>query len=110
MATTEEVLARVVAMEGVVVQQREQIARLEAQLQEARGRGAADDGGERVRAGGPAARPESLVDTKLLGKPEKFSGDLDENATYKDGVTWENWAFVLAAYCMAVDPHMAELM
>ncbi|CAK0873953.1 unnamed protein product, partial [Prorocentrum cordatum] len=52
----------------------------------------------------------SLVDTKLLGKPDKFSGELGENAKYKDGVTWENWSFGLAANCMAVDPHMAELM
>ncbi|CAK0905881.1 unnamed protein product [Prorocentrum cordatum] len=44
---------------------------------------------------------ESLVDTKLLGKPDKFSGELDENAKYRDGVTWENWSFVLSAYCMA---------
>ena len=50
------------------------------------------------------------MDTKLFGKPDKFSGELDENAKYKDGVTWDDWSFVLAAYCMAVDPNMAELM
>ena len=110
MTSIEEVLARVVAMEGVVVQQRDQITTLEQQLRDAR---AAAQGAQGAQADDQQrANPirESLVDTKLLGKPDKFSGELDENAKYKDGVTWENWSFVLSAYCMAVDPHMAELM
>ncbi|CAK0854432.1 unnamed protein product [Prorocentrum cordatum] len=87
MASAEEVLNRIVAMEGVVGQRRDQIARQQ-------------QGAQQVKK----------ASEQVQFPPDKFSGELGENAKYKDGVTWENWSFVLAAYCMAVDPRMDELM
>ena len=49
---------------------------------------------------GPAQPPSSsmeqrgLVDTRQLGKPEKFSGD---------PATFEDWSFILEAYVSCVD-------
>ena len=99
MATIEQLMDRLVAMEHVAVQQRAQIEQFRAANATAR---ALREGDADLQRAVPGVHAEQRVDTKLFGKPDKFSGEWDDNSKYKDGVPWESWSFVLAACCIAV--------
>ena len=63
----------------------------------------AGDGGER-----PPGLP-SLVDTKAIGKPPTFSGDIDVNGQ-PEGMTWSQWIFAFRSYLGAFDPAATRLL
>ena len=46
----------------------------------------------------------SLVDTKLLTKPNVYSGEHDGKER------WATWSFKKRAYCAAMAPRLGELM
>ena len=46
----------------------------------------------------------SLVDTKILTKPNVYSGELDGKER------WTTWSFKMRAYCAVKAPRMSELM
>ena len=46
----------------------------------------------------------SLVDTKLLTKPNMYSGEHDGKER------WATWSFKMRAYCAATAPRLGELM
>ena len=60
-------------------------------------------GGER-----PPGLP-SLVDTKAIGKPQTFSGDVDVNVQ-PEGMPWSQWSFVFWSYLGAFDPTATRLL
>ena len=60
-------------------------------------------GGER-----PPGLP-SLVDTKAIGKPPTFSGDVDVNGQ-PEGMPWSQWSFVFRSYLRAFDPTATRLL
>eukprot|EP00974_Lingulodinium_polyedra_P041972 4028889-Lingulodinium_polyedra.AAC.1 len=43
----------------------------------------------------------SLVDTRMLSKPQAFAGTME---------SWQDWSFVFRAYCAAINPRMTDLM
>ena len=90
MATPEEIqqLRELVAL---------QVAQLEAVAQELNAQRTATAQTE-VRAG------LSLVDTKLLTKPNVYSGEHDGKER------WATWSFKMKAYCAAMAPRPGELM
>ena len=49
----------------------------------------------------PATDRSSVVDTRLMQKPQSFSGDR---------VTWSDWAFTFRAYVGAVNGRMKQLL
>ena len=62
-------------------------------------------------AGGGSERPPgfpSLVDTKAIGKPPTFSGDVDVNGQ-PEGMPWSQWSFVFRSYLGAFDPTATRL-
>ena len=63
-------------------------------------------------AGGGSERPPglpSLVDTKTIGKPPPFSGDVDPNGQ-PEGMPWSQWSFVFRSYLGAFDPTATRLL
>ena len=74
-----------------------QAAQLEAVAQELNAQRTATAQTE-VRAG------LSLVDTKLLTKPNVYSGEHDGKER------WATWSFKMKAYCAAMAPRLGELM
>ena len=56
------------------------------------------------------AQPQGnmLVDTRSLGKPPPFSGDLDAQGKPVDGMHWSQWSFAFRAYAGAFDPDARE--
>ena len=72
-------------------------AQLDAVAQELTAQGTATAKTE-VRAG------LSLVDTKLLTKPNVYSGEDDGKER------WTTWSFKMRAYCAAMAPRLGELM
>ena len=65
----------------------------------------------RQPAGGVKRPPglRSLVDTKVIGKPPTFSGDVDVNGQPKD-MPWSQWSFVFRSYLQAFDPTASRLL
>ena len=51
----------------------------------------------------------SLVDTKAIGKPPTFSGDVDVNGQ-PEGMPWSQWSFVFRSYVGAFDPTATRLL
>ena len=51
----------------------------------------------------------SLVDTKAIGKPPTFSGDVDVNGQ-PEGMPWSRWSFVFWSYFGAFDPTATRLL
>ena len=51
----------------------------------------------------------SLVDTKAVGKPPMFSGDVDVNGQL-EGMPWSQWSFVFRSYFGAFDPTATRLL
>merc|ERR1712194_547342 len=50
------------------------------------------------------APPENqLVDTRSIGKPASFSGDVDAHGKSVDNMPWLSWSFTFRAYIGAVD-------
>ena len=49
--------------------------------------------GSPVLTGERAVTVQSLVDTKAIGKPPTFSGDIDTNGQ-PEGLPWSQWSFV----------------
>ena len=74
-----------------------QAAQLEAVAQESNAQRTATAQTE-VRAG------SSLVDTKLLTKPNVYSGEHDGKER------WTTWSFKMKAYCAAMAPRLGEMM
>ena len=63
-------------------------------------------------AGGGGERPPglpSLVDTKAIGKPPTFSGDIDVKGQ-PEGMAWSKWSFVFRSYLRAFDPTATRLL
>ena len=61
--------------------------------------------------GGGSERPPglpSLVDTKTIGKPPTFSGDVDVNGQ-PEGMPCSKWSFVFRSYLEAFDPTATRL-
>ena len=58
------------------------------------------------------AQPQGniLVDTRSLGKPPPFSGDLDAQGKPVDGMHWSQWSFAFRAYAGAFDPDARGLL
>ena len=52
----------------------------------------------------------SLIDTRLLGKPSRFSGDTDAEGRSTDGILLHTWSFTTRAYAAAMAPRMSALM
>ena len=51
----------------------------------------------------------SLVDTKAIGKPSTFNGDVDVNGQ-AEGMPWSQWSFVFWSYLGAFDPTATRLL
>ena len=64
-----------------------------------------------VLGGGSERKPglPSLVDTKAIGKPPTFSGDVDVNGQ-PEGMPWSQWSFVFRSYLGAFDPTATRLL
>ena len=62
-------------------------------------------------AGGGERPPglQSLVDTKAIGKPPTFSGDIDVKGQ-PEGMAWSQWSFVFRSYLRAFDPTATTLL
>ena len=63
-------------------------------------------------AGGGSERPPglpSVVDTKAIGKPSTFSGDVDVNGQ-PEGMPWSQWSFVFWSYLGAFGPTATRLL
>ncbi len=54
-----------------------------------------------ARRGVDGATGETLIDTRVLGKPGMFHGKASE---------WRDWSFVFAMFCRAVNPALATAM
>eukprot|EP00971_Amphidinium_carterae_P204805 4064705-Amphidinium_carterae.1 len=54
-----------------------------------------------AQASTPTGSSKPLVDTRLLSKPQSFSGEQ---------AAWPAWSFVFAAYCEAVSADLGRLM
>ena len=52
---------------------------------------------------------QSLVDTRAIGKPPTFSGDVDPNG-HPEGMTWSQWSFIFPSYVGAFDPGATRLL
>ena len=65
----------------------------------------------RQPAGGVKRPPglRSPADTKAIGKPPAFSGDVDVNGQPKD-MPWSQWSFVFRSYLQAFDPTASRLL
>ena len=101
LATTE---AQLTNAAQVVTDQRQTIDTLRAQVAAAS-----------VTSQAPQAAPTSparqqLVDTRTLGKPSSFSGELEANGKPSEGAPWTQWSFTFRAFAAAVSPRMKELM
>ena len=95
--------ARVIASEEVIA---ERLARQTAEAaQQTVGPQPAGAGGG---GQGPSGLP-SLVDTKAIGTPRTFSGDIDENGQ-PEGMAWSQWSFVFRSYLGAFDPTATRLL
>ena len=90
-------------MEAVVEQLRQQIADLSARLQAAEtAQAAATPTPGATTNGGPGGPPRAdILDTRVLGKPEHFSGDQK---------SWRDWAIVMRSYAGLVDNQLSTLM
>ena len=75
LATTE---AQLTNAAQVVTDQRQTIDTLRAQVTAA----------QAPQAPSPPARQQQLVDTRTLGKPSSFSGELDANGKPSEGAPW----------------------
>ena len=63
-------------------------------------------------AGGGSERPPgvpSLDDTKAIGKPPTFIGDVDVNGQ-PEGMPWSQWSFGFLSYLGAFDPTATRLL
>ena len=103
--------ARVIALEERLRQKQELLVaeRLARQTVEAAQQTV---GPQSAGAGGGGDRPlglPSLVDTKAIGKPPTFSGDVDVNGQL-EGMVWSHWSFVLRSYFGAFDPTATRLL
>ena len=81
----------------------EALQRLEARLLETDAR-LAGALAERQRA----SQEKSLVDTRGIGKPSSFSGDVDKQGRMAEPI-WQQWSFTFRASVAAVSPK-ARLM
>ena len=91
----QQLMERLVALEGALVQERDQRGQAEAALrQQMQNQQAAQT---------PIDRPmgSALVDTRQLGKPDKFDGR-DE--------CWKEWKFVTKSYLCAVNQGARALL
>merc|ERR1712194_839420 len=50
-----------------------------------------------------APAENQLVDTRSIGKPASFSGDVDAHGKSVDNMLWLSWSFTFRAYIGAVD-------
>eukprot|EP00959_Pyramimonas_sp_CCMP1952_P059442 1241371-Pyramimonas_sp.AAC.1 len=98
------------AMEARLTAAEQQIADRTAELTEAR-RVIDQMSTAGPAAAGAAAAPQqpsrgesSLVDTRALGKPPLFSGDLTADGKPEGGLAWPQWSFTFRAYAGAFDP------
>ena len=80
----------------------EALQRLEARLMETEARLAVALSGQKVE------REKSLVDTRGIGKPSNFSGDVDNQGKMSEPI-WQQWSFTFRAFVAAVSPK-ARLM
>ena len=49
----------------------------------------------------PSSRPNFVVDTRVLGKPDQFDGDLAK---------WPDWSFVMSSYVHCVSAELGGLL
>ena len=93
-------------------QQDQEIQRLGALAASAERRAQALEVAEAARRAVPAQEPPApprpageatnkVIDTRVLGKPESFSGEPG---------TWRDWSTVFRAYASACDPRMQQAM
>ena len=61
-------------------------------------------------AAAAARGANSLVDTRAIGKPPPFSGDIDAEGKPVDSLPWTQWAFVFRAYVGAYDVDAKKLL
>ena len=101
----DEVLSRLQALELRAQQAEQAAATAQQQLLTAQNtlqQLAAGTGGASSSTTAAGASSTSIVDTRQIGRPNKFKGtDLAE---------WRSWSFVFTCYCAAVDARLAELM
>ena len=75
----------------------EQLQRLEARLMETEARLAV------ALARDSKKDEKSLVDTRGIGKPSNFSGDVDNQGKMSEPI-WQQWSFTFRAFVAAVSP------
>ena len=95
MSTTEELLARLVNLENVVVQARQRQGSAQQAL------AAAQQRSQQLSSGGIAPSPSTgVIGTRTLGKPKTFTGQPSE---------WTTWQFTFKAFACATHARMRDV-
>ena len=78
-------------------------------VQECIARQAVEAAQQAASSPGLTGERQSFVDTKPIGKPPTFSGDIDLNGQ-PEGVPWSQRSFVFLSYLGAYDPVVTRLL
>ena len=97
--------ARLAAVEDHLRQTEEVLVQERRQTAEAAQQGV----GAPAPTGEWASGVQSLVDTRAIGKPPTFSGDVDPNGQ-PEGMPWSQWSSIFRSYLGAFDPVATGLL